>query len=75
MDYNGKEMRKQLITYRKIENNLSMQEVANLIGISKATYSRLENGNVPDVVTYAKVIWFLHSERLRYFGNNNVAKC
>lgn len=70
MIYNAEKVRKELITYRKIDNNFSMQEMADFLKISKATYSRLENGKNPDLITYGKVVWFFTSNLPEYLNFN-----
>ena len=65
--YNAKQLRKDLIIKRLIDNNMSMQQAAKEIGISKATISRLEKSSIPDVDTFAKVCQWLGEEPNRYF--------
>jgi len=67
--YNAKQLRRDLITKRVIDNDMSMQQAANEIGISKATISRLEKSSIPDVETFAKVCQWLEKEPNRYFVN------
>ncbi|MES2138299.1 MAG: helix-turn-helix domain-containing protein [Bacteroidota bacterium] len=56
--FDTKEFKKKLIAKRSFENKLSMDEAAKQIGISKATYSRLEGGSAPAVDTLAKCsVW------------------
>lgn len=61
------EFQKNLITKRVIENNLSMGKAAKQIGISRATYSRLEGGKLPGVKTLAKCIAWLNVPDVKYF--------
>lgn len=69
MSYNSKLMRTRLVTFRKIDNNYSMQDMAELIGISKATYSRIENGKLPDLLTFFKIIIWLGDDPINYIKN------
>lgn len=50
--YDGEKMRKIIQNKRIIDLNISMEEAAKQIGISKATLSRLENGKEPDARTW-----------------------
>lgn len=61
------EFQKDLITKRVIENNLSMGKAAKQIGISRATYSRLEGGKLPGVETLSKCIVWLNVSNVKYF--------
>lgn len=61
------EFQKALITKRVIENNLSMGKAAKQIGISRATYSRLEGGKLPGVETLSKCITWLNVPNVKYF--------
>ena len=44
---------------RLIELNISGREAAKAIGVSYPTLSRIENGNMPDLITYANVCKWL----------------
>ncbi|MES2287211.1 MAG: helix-turn-helix transcriptional regulator [Bacteroidota bacterium] len=61
------QFQKDLITKRVLENNLSMGKAAKQIGISRATYSRLEGGKLPGVETLAKCIAWLKVPNVKYF--------
>ncbi len=67
MTYNAKQLRKDMIAKRVIDNNMSMDEAAKQIGISKATISRLEKSRIPDVETFAKVCTWLETQPNKYF--------
>lgn len=67
MDYKAQELKKDLITKRCIENDMTMDEASKQIGISKATLSRLEKSKFPDVVTLGKVCAWLGTEPNKYF--------
>lgn len=67
MKYNPEQLRKDVITKRKIDNNYSLQEVSNLIGISKATLSRIENSKMIDVETFGKICEWLTTSPNKYF--------
>ncbi len=61
------EFQKDLITKRVLENNLSMGKAAKQIGISRATYSRLEAGKLPGVDTLDKCLVWLNVTSAKYF--------
>ena len=67
MEYKAKELKKDLITKRCIENDMTMDEACKEIGISKATLSRLENSKLPGVETLGKVCAWLGTEPNKYF--------
>jgi len=67
MEYKAKELKKDLITKRCIENDMTMDVAAKQIGISKATLSRLEKSKLPDVETLGKVCSWLDTEPNKYF--------
>jgi transcriptional regulator with XRE-family HTH domain len=67
MKYKKEELKKNLITKRLIENNMTMDEACKEIGISKATLSRLEKGKIPDVETLGKVCNWLKTLPNKYF--------
>lgn len=46
-------------THDGMKVKISLREAAKAIGISPATLCRLSNGNLPDVVTFYKVILWL----------------
>ncbi|MES2397468.1 MAG: helix-turn-helix transcriptional regulator [Bacteroidota bacterium] len=64
---NTHEFQKELVTKRVLVKNLSRSETAKRLGISRATYCRLENGRVPDVDTLAKCITWLNVPTIKYF--------
>ncbi|WP_147564672.1 helix-turn-helix transcriptional regulator [Clostridium tyrobutyricum] len=45
-----------IIKNLRLKNNLSCEEMANLIGVSKASYSKKENGLVKFSLVEAKVV-------------------
>lgn len=67
MEYKAQELKKDLITKRCIENDMTMDEACKQIGISKATLSRLEKSKLPDVETLGKVCAWLGTEPNKYF--------
>jgi transcriptional regulator with XRE-family HTH domain len=54
-----------IIKKRKDERQ-SMDVTCRIIGISKATLSRLEKGNVPDLKTFVTIIKWLKTEPSKY---------
>jgi transcriptional regulator with XRE-family HTH domain len=45
-----------------------MDVCAKEIGVSKATLSRVENGNMPDLITFFKIIKWLGSDAKKYIN-------
>jgi DNA-binding XRE family transcriptional regulator len=64
--YDNESLKKDLRLKRIIELELSMDACAKQIGISKATLSRIENGSLPDLITYFKIIKWLNSDAKMY---------
>ncbi len=67
MEFKSNDLKKDLITKRCFKNNLTLDEAAVQIGISKATLSRLEKAKTPDVETFGKVCSWLGTMPNRYF--------
>ena len=67
MKYNPQKLKRDLITKRCINNDMTMAQACQEIGISKATLSRLEKSKVPDVETLAKVCEWLKTGPNDYF--------
>jgi DNA-binding transcriptional regulator YiaG len=59
---------KDVKTLRRVDLDISMQVAADLIGISKPTLSRLEQGCTVDIETFAKVILWLKADPNRYIN-------
>ena len=64
--YDSESLKKDLRLKRIIELELSMDACAKKIGISKATLSRIENGSLPDLITYFKIVKWLNSDAKMY---------
>ncbi len=65
--YDSELLKKDLRTMRIIELQISLDDCAKRIGISKPTLSRVENGNViPDLFTFFKIIRWLDSQPFNY---------
>lgn len=60
--YDSESLKKDLRLKRIIELELSMDACSKEIGVSKATLSRVENGNMPDLLTFFKIIRWLNSD-------------
>lgn len=67
MIFDSNKLRKDLITKRVIEKNISMEVASKEIGISKATLSRVENKKIPDIETFCKIMEWLNSQPNEYF--------
>lgn len=65
--YDSESLKKDLRTKRIIELEISLDDCAKRIGISKPTLSRVENGNVtPDLLTFFKIVRWLNSSPKDY---------
>ena len=64
--YDSESLKKDLRLKRIIELELSMDACAKSIGISKSTLSRVENGNMPDLLTYFKIVQWLGTDSKEY---------
>lgn len=66
--FDAQELKKDIIMKRCIENDLSLQDVAVKIGVSKATLSRIERKEFsPDIETFSKLVSWLGTEPNKYF--------
>lgn len=65
--FNKEKFRTNVITYRLLTNNWSMEVASKMIGISKATISRIEKGAIPDMDTFLKIISWLGKDASEYF--------
>lgn len=54
---------------RKKRGNAGVRQIANEIGISPATLSRVENGNLPDIETFKKICDWLKVDPGEVLGN------
>lgn len=66
MAFEKDKFRKDIILKRSLKNRMGMRECAKEIGISPATLSRIERGNMPDLITYAKVCKWLNKNLNKY---------
>ena len=64
--YDSQSLKKDLRLKRIIELELSMDACSKSIGISKSTLSRVENGNMPDLLTFFKIIKWLGNDFKQY---------
>ena len=64
--YDSQSLKKDLRLKRIIELELSMDACSKSIGISKSTLSRVENGNMPDLLTFFKIIKWLENDFKEY---------
>lgn len=67
MTFNLSKLRKDLITKRVIELDITTEEAARRIGTSKATISRIENNHIPDLQTFGNIITWLGTKPNDYF--------
>ena len=54
MEFKNVSFSEALLTKRVVKLRIDLRLAAQLIGISYATLSRLENKKIPDVITFAK---------------------
>jgi transcriptional regulator with XRE-family HTH domain len=66
--YNSELLQKDLRLKRIIDFKLSLETCSKLIGISKPTLSRIENGSMPDIITFFKIIKWLDSDARIYIN-------
>ena len=66
ISYDSESLKKDLKTKRIIELEISMDACAKLIGISKPTLSRIENGSIPDLINFFKIVKWLGSDARMY---------
>ena len=66
ISYDSESLKKDLKTKRIIELEISMDACAKQIGISKPTLSRIENGNMPDLLTFFKIVKWLKTDFKQY---------
>jgi transcriptional regulator with XRE-family HTH domain len=52
MKFKSKEFSKAVKKKRTISNNYNLRELADMLGVSHNTISRIENGKNPDIDTY-----------------------
>jgi transcriptional regulator with XRE-family HTH domain len=64
--YDSESLKKDLRLKRIIELELNMDECSKRIGISKATLSRIENGSMPDLLTFLKIVKWLEKDIKEY---------
>jgi transcriptional regulator with XRE-family HTH domain len=64
--YDSESLKKDLRLKRIIELELSMDACAKNIGISKSTLSRIENGSMPDLLTFFKIVKWLKTDFKEY---------
>ena len=64
--YDSESLKKDLRLKRIIELELNMDECSKNIGISKATLSRIENGSMPDLLTFFKIVKWLEKDIKEY---------
>lgn len=66
ISYDSESLKKDLRLKRIIDLELSMDVACKEIGISKATLSRVENGNMPDLLTFFKIVKWLGTDIKEY---------
>lgn len=60
------QFREDIILNRQLKNRLTLRKCALQIGISAPTLSRLETSKMPDILTYAKVCYWLKKDLNTY---------
>lgn len=64
--YDSEAIKRDLRYKRIIELEISMDICCKQIGISKPTLSRIENGNMPDLLTFFKILKWLGKDVKEY---------
>jgi transcriptional regulator with XRE-family HTH domain len=64
--YDSESLKKDLRLKRIIELELNMDECSKRIGISKSTLSRIENGSMPDLLNFLKIVKWLEKDIKEY---------
>ena len=59
------------LTMSKEKRRIGVRELAERIGVSASTVSRLEKGKVPDVDTFLRVCKWMGSSPVNYMRNAN----
>lgn len=67
MTFDQKKFRFDLINKRIVELDITMQIASEQIGISKATYSRVEGGKEPDIKTFGLICGWIGKGVNKYF--------
>ena len=65
MELNIADLGKRIVEHRR---PMGVREAAKTIGIGSATLSRIENGQVPDLETFAKICKWLGEDPRLYLG-------
>jgi transcriptional regulator with XRE-family HTH domain len=66
--FNGKQFGKALRQKRVMDDDHSLQVLSLKLGVSAPTLSRIENGNTPDVTTYALICRYLDVSMEDFFS-------
>ena len=74
IEFRTEKYREDLVLKRMISLNISMGEAAKQIGISKATYSRIESGKLPDIETYMKTLNWLNKQGSEYINSGIITR-
>lgn len=53
---------------REKRGNMGVRAAAAEVGISSATFSRIENGQIPDLATFAKICRWLGTDPKQFLG-------
>jgi predicted transcriptional regulator len=64
--FNTELLRKDIKQKRVIELEISMDICCKKIGISKPTLARIEKGNMPELITFFKLIKWLEKDAHEY---------
>lgn len=67
MQFDATKFQNDLLMKRKIEKKLTLIQLSQITGISKATLSRIENGQSFDIATFATLLGWMEQKPNRYF--------
>lgn len=55
------------VQQRRVDFRLSLRELADQVGISAATLSRIERGNMPDLLSFGQLCAWMNEDASRFF--------
>jgi predicted transcriptional regulator len=67
MRFDNEKFKKDVMTHRRVTLDISMDQAAKQIGVSKATISRAEAAKDPDINTFGLIVAWLGKQPNDYF--------
>lgn len=65
--FKSETLAKELKTMRSIDLNIGLRELSEIVGVSPASLSRIENGGVPNLETFSTICTWLNQPMTKYF--------